>query len=197
MEKTSEYYPVMKLPDTYKVFDFTEGYSEKEISVFIKQGGWGVGKYYEKRKGMYLAPQYENRRNIHIGVDIWAPAGEPVFAPLSGFVKYFANHTEEGNYGGTIVLEHTFERKPIFALYGHLSPDGLANLKKGQPVEAGEIIGHLGDESENGNWPPHLHFQLSVKDPGEADMPGVVSEEEAMEALERYPDPQIILGKLY
>ena len=197
MQDAAESHPVMNLPDHYEVFDLSKGYDPVKISEFIDNGGWAIGKYCEKRAGMYNAPQFKNRRNIHMGIDIWAPAGEPVFAPLAGLVKYMANHSEEGNYGGTIVLEHTFMGKPIFALYGHLSPDSLGRLKKGQNLRAGEIIGRLGDETENGNWPPHLHFQLSVKDPGEADMPGVVSDDEEIMALEIYPDPSIILGNLY
>jgi len=197
MQNDRKSHPVMNLPDQFEIFDLSKGYNPEQISEFIENGGWAVGKYNEKRADMYNAPQYKNRRNIHMGIDIWAPAGEPVFAPLPGFVKYMANHSEEGNYGGAIVLEHTFEGNPIFALYGHLAPGSLRNLKKGQMLEAGDVVGRLGDETENGNWPPHLHFQLSINDPGEADMPGVVAEEELDQALETYPDPHIILGDWY
>ncbi len=190
-------YPVMNLPDDYEVFDFSEGYDPDQMAQFVKSGGWGVGGYNEKRKNMYLAPQYENRRNIHMGIDIWAKAGEPVYSPLDGVVAYIANHAQEGNYGGTLVLKHKIDGVSYFALYGHLSPKSISHLRQGQKVTAGEIVGELGDESENGNWPPHLHYQISIQDPGEADMPGVVSEEEYEEALKLYPDPRILIGDIY
>lgn len=195
--KLDQSHPVMNLPDRYEVFDFSEGYDPKEMSRFVENGGWGVGGYSEKRKNMYLAPQYKNRRNIHMGIDIWAAAGESVYAPYEGKVAYLADHNQEGNYGGTLVLMHNVEGNEYFALYGHLSPESISNLKPGQKVKAGDKVGELGDESENGNWPPHLHYQISVQDPGEADMPGVVSDEEHEEALKLYPDPRILLGEIY
>lgn len=189
--------PVMNLPDEFEVFDFSNGYDPEVMSRFVQSGGWGVGGYSEKRENMYLAPQYESRRNIHMGIDIWAAAGEPVFAPIAGEIAYLANHDQEGNYGGTLVLKHTLNGEIYFALYGHLSPESISHLKPGMKVEAGEKVGELGAEEENGNWPPHLHYQISIEDPGEADMPGVVSDEEHEEALKVYPDPRILLGEIY
>jgi murein DD-endopeptidase MepM/ murein hydrolase activator NlpD len=195
--KETKVRPVMNLPDDYEVFDFSEGYDPDQMTRFVKRGGWGVGGYSEKRKNMYLAPQYENRRNIHMGIDVWAKAGEPVFAPLDGEVAYVADHAQEGNYGGTLVLKHRIESSTYYALYGHLSPSSLLHLKPGKNVDAGEKVGELGSEKVNGNWPPHLHYQISIKDPEEADMPGVVSDEEHEEALKIYPDPRILIGKIY
>lgn len=187
----------MNLPENYKVLDFSSGYESEKISRYIQQGGWAVGGYDEKRPNMYLAPQYENRRNIHLGIDIWAPAGESVYTPLDGTVEYTEFHDQEGNYGATIVLKHQIKGEDIYALYGHLSLNSLEHAAGFDSVKAGEVIGWLGEEHENGNWPPHLHYQLSWKDPGEADMPGVVSEDEREEVLQIYPDPRIILGDIY
>lgn len=187
----------MNLPERYSVFDFTSGYNPREMTDFVNSGGWGVGGYNEKRENMYLAPQYESRRNIHMGIDVWAKAGEPVFAALGGEVVYTANHNQDGNYGATIVLKHLLNENEIFALYGHLAIKSLQQSTPGRRVKAGDVIGWLGSEDENGNWPPHLHYQLGWNDPGEADMPGVVSDNERNEALKNYPDPRMILGNIY
>lgn len=195
--KKKSVYPVMKLPAEYQKFDFRQNYSPEIMTDFTRSGGWGVGGYLEKRADMYLAPQYGNRRNIHMGIDIWAREGEPVFSPLDGKIAYKAYHGEDGNYGGTIVLKHQFEGRELFALYGHLSKKSLKLNDEGVDVEAGDVIGWLGGPDENGSWPPHLHYQISIKDPGEADMPGVVAEEEVDEAAKIYPDPRIILGAVY
>lgn len=190
-------HPLMKLPADYKIFDFSLDYNPEKMTEFIRAGGWGVGGYLEKRAGMYLAPQYGNRRNVHMGVDIWAKQGEPVFSPLPGKIAYKAYHGEDGNYGATIVIKHSLNGGDMFALYGHLSKKSLERNELEATVEAGELIGWLGNSDENGNWPPHLHYQISMKDPGEADMPGVVAEDEVEEASKVYPDPRMILGSIY
>ena len=190
-------HPVMNLPSEYQKFDFKQNYSPVKMAEFTRSGGWGVGGYLEKRSGMYLAPQYGNRRNVHMGIDIWAKEGEPVFSPLPGKIAYKAYHGEDGNYGATIVLKHQIDGRDLFALYGHLSKKSLTLNEVGAELEAGDTIGWLGNLDENGNWPPHLHYQISIKDPGEADMPGVVAEDEVEDAARIYPDPRIILGDIY
>lgn len=190
-------HPVMELPDDYQVFHLDTGFDRDSVTEFINSGGWGVGGYLEKRMIMYLAPQYQNRRNIHMGIDIWAPAGEPVYSVIEGEIVYSANHEQEGDYGGTIVLKHLIEGQDLFVLYGHLSIRSLEKCKVGQKRKKGDVLGWLGTESENGGWPPHLHYQLSIEDPGEADMPGVVAKKDLIEARQKYPDPRILLGDIY
>lgn len=190
-------HPVMDFPDNVKKIDLESGFDRDSLTAFIESGGWGVGGYLETRKIMYVAPQYENRRNVHMGIDIWAAAGEPVYSVLDSEVVYTAFHKQEGNYGGTIVLKHEIEGQELFALCGHLSRESLDVSKAGKKYKTGDVVGWLGDETENGNWPPHLHYQLCIEDPGDADMPGVVDKKDLINARERYPDPRIILGDLY
>jgi peptidoglycan LD-endopeptidase LytH len=184
--------PVMKPPfKDIPEIDLSKGFDPSML-----KDDWGIGGYNEFRPNMYIAPQYRNVRNIHMGIDIWAPAGEPVFSPLDGEVAYTENHNEEGNYGATIVLKHSLGGKNLYALCGHLSLKSLQLSAEGKIVRAGELIGWLGTEQENGNWIPHLHYQLSWTDPGKADMPGVVSKKHHKNALRVYPDPQEVLGPL-
>jgi murein DD-endopeptidase MepM/ murein hydrolase activator NlpD len=190
-------YPVMNFPDKVDRLDLTDGYDTGKIDSFISSGGWAIGGYLEKRNHMYKAPQYENRRNIHMGVDIWAPANEPVFAPVRGRIVYKAYHDQPGNYGGTLVIRHVMGTESVYALYGHLSKSSVTDAVIGTEKDAGELVGRLGEWQENGNWPPHLHLELSVVDPGEADMPGVVSDDELEKAKEIYPDPKILIGDWY
>lgn len=190
-------HPVMNIPEYHKVLDFTSDFDRDSITAFINSGGWAVGGYLEKRSIMYLAPQYKNERNIHMGIDIWAPANEPVFSVFDGEIVYSAYHDEDGNYGGTLVLKHVVEGQELYVLYGHLSVESLDKFQVGEKPKKGEIVGWLGNESENGNWPPHLHYQVSIEDPGEADMPGVVAKDKLIEARKKYPDPRILLGDIY
>lgn len=190
-------HPVMDLPDEYEEFNLTSQFDRDSITAFIQSGGWAVGGYLEERAIMYDAPRYADGRNIHIGIDIWAAAGEPVYAVLPGEIVYSTFQNDEGNYGGTIILKHVVEGQELFALYGHLSKESLVTHKVGQKLKTGEVVGWLGDESENGNWPTHLHYQLCIEDPKEADMPGVVAKKDLIEARKRYPDPRILLGDIY
>lgn len=126
---------------------------------------YGFGLYGEDRT-VYAGAAYADRgsperRSQHMGIDIFAPAGTPVFAPLAGEVVSVANNAAALDYGHTLILRHqTGEGVPFFTLYGHLAATLATLLSPGQTVAAGTLIGHLGDRTENGGWAPHLHFQV-------------------------------------
>lgn len=191
---------VMDYPQEMKVFDLSEGYDPEYIQAF----DWGIGRYNEKRQGMYQAPQFESkptcaktgRRNIHMAVDIWTKAGSSVYAFYDGEISYFQDNAHRGDYGPTIVTKHPIHEQTLYVLHGHLSRSSLKNIQMGESIKKGQQIATIGTKEVNGGWAPHLHFQLSIKDPGEADMPGVVAEEDREEALKTYPDPRIVLGEL-
>jgi murein DD-endopeptidase MepM/ murein hydrolase activator NlpD len=96
-----------------------------------------------------------------MGIDLFCAPGTPVMAPLDGTVEYLANNTAELDYGPMVILRHADGAgKDFFTLYGHLSLDTLERVAAGQTVRAGEQIASVGEPPINGNWPPHLHFQL-------------------------------------
>ena len=142
-----------------------------------------------------FAPEGEEPRTIHLGLDIFAPAGSDVFAPLSGRVHSSQINDNPGDYGPTIILEHTAGAEKFHTLYGHLSRDSLKGLKPGAAFMAGEPFAQLGTKRENGGWPPHLHFQVLL-DIGKAkgDYPGVCKRSEADRWLALCPDPRPLLG---
>ncbi|GMQ28005.1 peptidoglycan DD-metalloendopeptidase family protein [Algoriphagus confluentis] len=167
----------------------------------LKSAGkkYGIGGYLEKRsiyrRSGVFATESAEFRNIHLGVDVWTAAGARIFAPLAGKVHSFQDNTGFGNYGPTIILEHEVEGKPLFSLYGHLALQDLQGLEVGKAYQAGELLCHVGPFPENGDWPPHLHFQL-MWDLGEnwGDYPGVAAEKDLEYYRENCPDPNLILG---
>ncbi len=187
------FYPVIDIGNTQNVLDLTKEYDPKAITLDPPS----IGRYNEKRPNMYNTRMYGGVRNIHIGIDIWVPAGTPVYAFSDGYVLFYRDNANPGDYGPTIVTEHNLEGTQIYALFGHLSRESLRKVHEGMPLEGGVAFTEVGDENENGGWLPHLHFQLSLKRPCEPDMPGVVSEDALPEALETWPDPQLVLGRLY
>jgi len=190
-----EFNPVVKHPnpEMIPVLDLTTGYNPEKIRELI----WAVGRYNEYRPDMYTASQYKDERNIHMGIDIWCPAGTPLYLFYDGTVAYKRDNNQQGNYGPTIITRHLLNEKTLYALWGHLSRPSLERVETDRELTKGSIIGYTGEEHENGGWVPHLHLQLSFNDPGEADMPGVVAPQNLKEALKTYPDPRIILGNIY
>ncbi|RYZ94251.1 MAG: hypothetical protein EOP11_26635 [Proteobacteria bacterium] len=136
-------------------------------------------------------------RFFHIGIDLGAPAGTEVFAFAQGAIINMGVNNAPGDYGPTLITEHDYEGRQLYALWGHLKKESLLGKTIGQKLEIGEQIAWLGDESENGGWPPHLHFQLSREKPEVCDMPGTVNDEDREKALVRFPDPRLVLGPIY
>jgi peptidoglycan LD-endopeptidase LytH len=142
-----------------------------------------------------FAPAGEEPRTIHLGLDVFAPAGTEVFAPLAGRVHSSRINDKPGDYGPTIILEHTMDRGVFYTLYGHLSRDSLKGLKPGAAFMPGEAIATLGTRNENGGWPPHLHFQVILDLKGmRGDYPGVCKRSERDHWLAICPDPRPLLG---
>ncbi|MEO1625869.1 MAG: aminotransferase class III-fold pyridoxal phosphate-dependent enzyme [Bacteroidota bacterium] len=166
-----------------------------------QQADVGIGGYGEIRP-VYTTDAYLVRtdqgprwRTVHLGIDLWVEAGTPVYAPLAGQVKSVVDNAGERNYGPTLILEHeTDQGLTFYSLYGHLAhefPDGIA---AGELVEAGQPIARVGAAPGNGNWPPHLHFQLMLDLLGEeGDFPGVAFPESAAIWKSICPDPAPLL----
>lgn len=174
----------------------------KEFTKYIKNreketgAKFTIGRYDEDRQIYDHSSVFEgdSRRSVHIGLDLFVDAYEVVFAPLEGSIHSFEDNANIGDYGPTIILEHNLDNEIFYSLYGHLSSDSIKNLKKGMEVRAGEKIAEIGDFPVNGNWPPHLHFQIILDLLGnEGDFYGASTKEERDKYLEICPDPNIIL----
>lgn len=160
---------------------------------------YGIGGYFEHRaiyqRSEVFVTDREDFRNIHLGVDIWAEAGTAVYAPIDGEVYSFQNNRGFGDYGPTIILEHKFKDEKLYSLYGHLKLTDLDNLEVGKKIFKGEKFCHLGPFPENGDWPPHLHFQLMWDLLGNwGDFPGVCSHREIEKFKSICPDPNFMVG---
>lgn len=138
--------------------------------------------------------EQDEPRSLHLGMDIWADAGVPIYAPLGGMIHSLAFNNNFGDYGATIILQHQLDTANFYTLYGHLSLKDLGEKRVGQFITRGEKFAHFGPWEENGNWPPHLHFQI-IMDMGnwEGDYPGVCKMSEAIKYLQNSPDPDLIV----
>jgi 4-aminobutyrate aminotransferase-like enzyme len=154
--------------------------------------GLAIGRYDEER-AIYTAPEFQmpdgRWRTRHMAVDVFAPAGTPVYAPLDGVVERRENRNRLGDYGGLLVLRHrTDDDEPFWTLHGHLDPETLTD----GDVRAGAEIARLGAPEVNGGWEPHVHLQLFTD--LVADLPGVALSGEADVWRSVCPDPNLLLG---
>ena len=86
----------------------------------------------------------------HLGIDIAAGEGSPVYAADSGVVTAMGN--DETGYGNVIQLNHG---NGYFTVYAHLSVIGVSMC---QSVYAGQWIGAAGDTGNSRGV--HLHFEV-------------------------------------
>jgi 4-aminobutyrate aminotransferase-like enzyme/Ser/Thr protein kinase RdoA (MazF antagonist) len=163
----------------------------------------GIGRYNEARliytTDLFKTPGNDGPewRTVHIGLDVFLEVGSPVFAPLDGVVHSFRNNTALLDYGPTIILEHTIAEQQLtfYTLYGHLSEDSLDGLYEGKPVARGTQIAKIGNYPINGNWPPHLHFQIITDLLGRTgEFPGVARPSQRDVWLSLCPDPNLLVG---
>jgi len=158
---------------------------------------WALGRYGEDRVIYRHSPLFGEEaepRSLHLGIDLFVPAGTPVQAPLAGRISGWADNRGVGDYGPTVILEHRLEGRAFHTLFGHLDRPSLSGLVRGRTVRAGERIGRVGGPHENGGWPPHLHLQLIDGSIGPVgDYPGVARPSERDRALATCPDPSALL----
>jgi len=161
-----------------------------------------VGRYDEAR-AIYTSPLFasgsnptDERRTVHLGIDLFAEPGAPVSAPFDGTIHTFADNNAPFDYGPVIILRHeTGDGAEFFTLYGHVSRESLSMLRVGDCVVRGQAFARLGSAAENGGWSPHLHFQIILDLLGlSTDFPGVAfaSQRDVFTSLS--PDPNLVLG---
>ena len=158
-------------------------------------GGYGEHRTIYSRSDLFdSGSTAEQPRRLHLGTDIWGMANTPIMAPLDAVIHSFAFNDRQGDYGATILLSHVVDGFRFLTLYGHLSLASIKGIQEGDEVKKGQSFAGFGLPQENGNWPPHLHFQLII-DPGDykGDYPGVCKYGEKEEWLNNSPDPDLIL----
>ena len=180
-------------PENASEFEtFISNYLEKN-NAEVAFGGYIEGRTLYKRSTIFKNDSIPER-NIHIGLDLWTKADTAVLAPLSGKVHSFKNNIGLGDYGPTIILEHIIENEKFYTLYGHLSLQSIENLSVGTFFNKGQKIATLGNSSVNGDYAPHVHFQI-INDIEEynGDYPGVCNTNDLNFYIENCPDPNLLL----
>lgn len=95
------------------------------------------------------APRYAGGYHLHAGVDILAPMGTPIYATFAGYA------TENPNGLGGLAVE--VHGAPGYTYNAHLS--AYSDHSTGS-VQAGDVIGYVGDSGDAQGGPPHDHFEF-------------------------------------
>ncbi|MEP6929983.1 MAG: peptidoglycan DD-metalloendopeptidase family protein, partial [Flavobacterium sp.] len=165
----------------------------KKNNAEIAFGGYIEGRNLYQRSSIFkdgASPE----RNIHIGLDLWGKVGTTIIAPLDGKIHSFKNNIGIGDYGPTIIMEHEVENEKFYTLYGHLSLESIENLTVGDIFKKGESFAAFGDSTVNGDYAPHLHFQIINNiENYNGDYPGVCNINDLNFYIENCPDPNLLL----
>jgi len=102
--------------------------------------------------GMRMHPIFK-RRKMHTGIDFTAPKGTPIHATGNG--KVYAVKKKKSGYGTHVIIDHGYGYK---TLYAHMS---TVDVKKGQKVTRGQIIGAIGNTGTS--TAPHLHYEVTLQ----------------------------------
>lgn len=179
-------------------FDRTVKRMLEDAEADLGIGGYGeVRPFYTTDAYLVKGNEGPEWRTVHLGIDIWGKAGSAVVAPLDGKIHSVRNNQGDCDYGPTLILEH--QPKPdltFYTLYGHLSMASLEGKQSGDLIKAGQVIGQIGDYPINGNWPPHLHFQVILDLlEWEGDFPGVAFPAQREVWMSICPDPALLQPK--
>jgi murein DD-endopeptidase MepM/ murein hydrolase activator NlpD len=101
--------------------------------------------------GLRIHPYYKITR-FHAGMDFTAPSGTDIYATGNGVVAEVSS--SKRGLGNNIVIDHGFGYETIYA---HLE---RFNVKKGQKVKRGDIIGFVGNTGMS--LAPHLHYEIKI-----------------------------------
>ncbi len=172
--------------------NFIENYLIKNDSK-VAYGGYNEIRTIYKRSAVFKN-DFSEERNIHIGLDLWIKAGTNVLAALDGKIHSFQNNKSLGDYGPTIILEHEVENVKFYTLYGHLSEESLVDLYIGKSFTKAQKLATLGNFPINGDYAPHLHFQIIKNiENFSGDYPGVCSKNDLEFYLDNCPNPNLLL----
>ena len=92
---------------------------------------------------------------FHEGVDFTPGAGAPIQAIADGVVRIATE--AGGGYGVTIIIDHVIDGQKVASRYAHMAYGSL-QVKAGQQVHVGQIIGRVGNTGYS--FGAHMHLEI-------------------------------------
>ncbi len=174
----------------------------RKINSYLKlnDSDIGIGLYKEKRQ-ILKVHNYNSqlisgkKKDMHLGIDIYAKAGTNIRSPLNGKVFTLNKNSAEHECRTKLILEHKINQYiKFYTIYGNLSKKSLVSLKIDQNIKKGNIIGQIGNSNTKSALPEHLHFQISIDMMSDQLNFPAVSERSLLDFWSKIsPDPNLIL----
>lgn len=112
-------------------------------------------KSWPMTEGSYtISDVFGSRGGGHLGVDMAAPMGTPIYAAADGLV---ADAGPASGFGQWIVVDHNLGGNKVSTVYGHMYEDGVL-VRAGDQVRAGQQIALVGSNGQSTG--AHLHFEV-------------------------------------
>lgn len=102
-----------------------------------------------------VTDRFGARGGAHMGTDMVAAGGTPVYAAVDGVVRI--SQDSYGAYGVTVVVESVLDGQQVSTVYPHMQT-GSRQVAVGQSVAAGQLVGLVG--STGRSTANHLHFEV-------------------------------------
>ena len=162
-----------------------------EVSARFTGGGYVFPVYGTASFGdSFGAPRPDVPGGWHHGEDIFAPAGTLLLAVADGTL-----HTIGFNkIGGYRLWLRDASGNEFY--YAHLSAYSPLAVE-GRRVEAGDVIGFVGDTGDADGGPPHLHFEIHPAAMAGLGYDGVVAPYPILLAWRRADDISFAAGRIY
>lgn len=112
---------------------------------------WPAKSYLSRGFGVKPSP-FTGLKQPHLGIDIAASKGTPVWSTACGIVEYTGWHK---GLGKLIIIDHGYGYKTH---YGHLNE---IKVKRGQRIKRGKLLGTIGNTGYSTG--PHLHYEVHYK----------------------------------
>ncbi len=125
----------------------------EKVSFIAPVSVGAVGMSYSADIPVFSATMEDYR--VHMGIDIIAEAGTPVYAAADGTIE---SAEFDPMMGQSVIINHANGYKTVYRCLQTTLPEGL---EAGKTVKAGDLIGNVGDTalieiSEE----PHVHFEI-------------------------------------
>ncbi len=132
------------------LLDLIQQLEDKRNRLASSPAVWPTQGWLTSRFGDRISP-FTGLRQFHAGIDIAGRRGTDVIASARGRIKFAG---KRGPLGNTVIIDHGYG---VRTHYGHTDE---VLVKRGQPVDRGQVIASLGSSGRSTG--PHLHYSVEV-----------------------------------
>src|SRR5437870_638979 len=148
-------------PSTTSTQQRNREFADRAQALFAPLSGTALRMPVVGVRGRDLSDSWHDPRDgglrLHKGIDIFAPRGTEVVAVTDGIISYIGDQPKGGH-----CLWLTTENGASF-YYAHLDR-WAAGLYEGMEVQAGDLLGYVGNTGNAKYTPSHLHFGVNQND---------------------------------